>query len=39
MLAARQNKDINNQIKSLSYEIANLSANVQYQTNLADKEY
>lgn len=39
MLAARQNKDINEQIKSMSYEIANLNANVQYMTNLADKEY
>ena len=39
MLAARQNKDINEQIKSMSYEIANLSANINYQTSLADKEY
>lgn len=39
MLAARQNKDINEQIKSMSYEIANLSANINYQTSMADKEY
>lgn len=39
MLASRQNKDINEQIKSMSYEVANLSANIQYLTNLADKEY
>jgi hypothetical protein len=39
MLAARQNKETNEQIKSMSYEIANLNANVQYMTNLADKQY
>jgi len=39
MLAARQNKDLNNEIKSMSYELSELSSNIQYQTNLADKEY
>jgi hypothetical protein len=39
MLAARQNKDINAQIKSMSYDIANLSADINYQTSIADKEY
>ncbi len=39
MLAARQNKDINKQIKSMSYEIQNLQSNIQYQTSLAEKEY
>lgn len=39
MLASRQNKDINKEIQSMSYEIANLASNVQYMTNMADKEY
>jgi len=39
MLAARQNKDTNEQIKSMSYEIANLQANINYQTTMADKAY
>jgi hypothetical protein len=39
MLAARQNKDTNAQIKTMSYEIGNLQANINYQTTLADKEY
>ena len=39
MLAARQNKEINDQIKSMSYEIWNLQANINYQTTMADKEY
>ena len=39
MLASRQNKDINKQIQSMSYEIANLSANIQYKTSMADKEF
>jgi chromosome segregation and condensation protein ScpB len=39
MLAARQNKDLNNEIKSMSYELSELSSNIQYQTNMADKEY
>ena len=39
MLAARQNKDLNNEIKSMSYELNELSSNIQYQTNMADKEY
>lgn len=39
MLAARQNKDTNAQIKAMSYELGNLQANINYQTTLADKEY
>lgn len=39
MLASRQNKDINAQIQSMGYEIQNLSANLKYQTELADKNY
>lgn len=39
MLAARQNKDINEQIKSMSYEIGNLQSNINYQTTMADKEF
>jgi len=39
MLAARQNKDTNAQIKSMSYEIGNLQANINYQTTMADKEF
>ena len=39
MLAARENKDINSQIKSMSYEIGNLQANINYQSNMANKEY
>jgi len=39
MLAARDNKDINKQIKAMSYELSNLQANINYQTSLADKEY
>tara|TARA_R110000851_G_scaffold96172_1_gene208668 strand:- start:7396 stop:7695 length:300 start_codon:yes stop_codon:yes gene_type:complete len=39
MLAARQNKDINAQIKSMSYEIDNLQSNINYQTQIADKEF
>jgi hypothetical protein len=39
MLAARQNKDLNNEIKALSYEIGNLQADVNFQTTMADKSY
>ena len=39
MLAARENKDTNAQIKSMSYEIANLQSNINYQSTMADKEY
>tara|TARA_R110000868_G_scaffold130901_1_gene340832 strand:+ start:11356 stop:11589 length:234 start_codon:yes stop_codon:yes gene_type:complete len=39
MLATRQNKDVNAQIKSMSYEIGNLQANINYQSTMADKEY
>ena len=39
MLAARQNKDVNDQIKSMSYEIWNLQANINFQTEMANKEY
>lgn len=39
MLAARQNKDLNSEIKAMSYEISNLSADINYQTSLAEKWY
>lgn len=39
MLAARQNKAVNEQIKSMSYEIGNLQSNINYQSTMADKEY
>ena len=39
MLAARQNKDINTQIKSMSYEIGNLQSNINYQSTLAEKDF
>lgn len=39
MLATRENKDINAQIQSMWYEIQNLSANLKYQTDMANQEY
>lgn len=39
MLAARENQDINDQIRSLSYEVSALWADVNYETDLAKTDY
>ena len=39
LLAARENKGVNEQIRSMSQEIGNLQANINYQTDQANRSY